>query len=311
MLHVDHQAAGGATAMRRARHESLPMSAHHPSFSLHGPAEPRTPLVLDSPHSGFDFPDDFGTAVSEFELRDGEDCYVDELWMPATERGVGMLAARVPRTYIDYNRHAGDVDLDLIEGGAWPDEFAPSGKARLGKALVWRTLDDGRPIYARKLSVDEVRKRIEHYHRPYHHALHKRIEATHAQFGASWHIDCHSMNAVGGVQGEGGAGKARADIVLGDRDGTTCDAAFTELVRAHLAGCGYDVKINDPYKGVELVRAYSSPATRRMSLQLEVNKRLYMDESTRQKSAGFATLQANLATLADAVLDHTARALAR
>ena len=179
------------------------MSQHHPSFVLHGPAEPRTPLVLDSPHSGFDFPADFGAAVSEFDLRDGEDCFVDELWMPATERGVSLIAASAPRTYVDYNRHAGDIDLALVEGGKWPHEYAPSGKARLGKALVWRTLDDGRAIYERRLSVGEIHRRIERYHRPYHHALAKRIEATHARFGASWHIDCHSMNAVSGAQGEG------------------------------------------------------------------------------------------------------------
>jgi N-formylglutamate deformylase len=284
------------------------MSASHPSFSLHGPAEPRTPLILDSPHSGCDFPADFGAAVSEFDLRHGEDCFVDELWLPATERGVGLLAARVPRTYIDYNRHAGDIDLELIEGGAWPGEFMPSGKARIGKALLWRTLDDGRAIYSRKLTVDEVRRRIEHFHQPYHHALARRIEATHARFGASWHIDCHSMNAVAGAQGEGGAGSARSDIVLGDRDGTTCDAPFTELVRSMLTAMGYDVRVNDPYKGVELVRAYSNPAERRVSLQLEVNKRLYMDEATQKKTAGFAALQANLATLADAMLDYTTSA---
>ncbi|MGZ5237066.1 MAG: N-formylglutamate amidohydrolase [Caldimonas sp.] len=286
------------------------MSAHHPSFVLHGPGEPRTPLILDSPHSGIDFPDDFGAAVSEFRLRDGEDCFVDELWMPATERGVGLIAASAPRTYIDYNRHAGDIDLALVEGGHWPHEYLPSGKARLGKALIWRTLDDGTPIYARLLGVAEIHRRIELYHRPYHHALAKRIEATHARFGASWHIDCHSMNAVAGAQGEGGAGQVRADIVLGDRDGTTCDAAFTELVRAHLAGLGYDVKVNDPYKGVELVRAYSDPATRRMSLQLEVNKRLYMDEKTLQKTAGFARLQKDLAALVDVVLAHASREVA-
>ena len=127
----------------------LGLHEHRSAFPrLHGPAEPRTPLVLDSPHSGFDFPADFGAAVSEFELRDGEDCFVDELWLPATERGVGLIAARAPRTYIDCNRHAGDIDLALVEGGAWPDEHVPSGKARLGKALIWRTLDDGREIYA-------------------------------------------------------------------------------------------------------------------------------------------------------------------
>ena len=287
------------------------MTATHPSFVLHGPAEPRTPLVLDSPHSGVDFPADFGATVSEVELRDGEDCYVDALWQPATERGVGLIAASVPRTYIDYNRHAGDIDLELVEGGQWPHEYLPSGKGRLGKALIWRTLDDGRPIYARLLGVDEIQRRIERYHRPYHHALAKRIEATHAHVGASWHIDCHSMNAVSGVQGEGGAGKTRADIVLGDRDGTSCDAAFTELVRTRLAACGYDVKVNDPYKGVELVRAYSNPAGRRMSLQLEVNKRLYMDEATRAKSAGFDAVQRHLATLVDAIVDYATHALRR
>ncbi len=275
------------------------------AFSLHGPAEARTALVLDSPHSGFDFPADFDSVLSEFELREGEDCFVDQLWMPATERGVGLIAARAPRTYVDANRHAGDIDLELMEGGRWPGELVPSGKGRLGKALIWRTLDDGRPIYARKLGAAEVQRRIDRFHGPYHRALAGRIEATHARFGASWHIDCHSMNAVGGAQGEGGAGRARAEFVLGDRDGSTCDPAFTELVRAFLAGLGYEVAVNDPYKGVELVRAYSNPAARRHSLQLEINKKLYMDEATREKSAAFAPLQKHLAELVDVVLEYT------
>ena len=278
-------------------------------FTRFGPAEPRTPLVLDSPHSGFDFPDDFGSVLSEFDLREGEDCFVDQLWLPATERGACLIAARAPRTYLDANRHAGDIDLDLIDGGAWPGELKSSGKARIGKSLIWRTLDDGRPIYERKLAASEVQSRIDRFHTPYHRALAERIEATHARFGASWHIDCHSMNAVGGAQAEGGPGRPRAEIVLGDRDGTTCDPAFTAFVRDFLAGLGYEVKINDPYKGVELVRAYANPAAGRHSLQLEVNKRLYMDEATRTKNSGFVPLQKNLMLLVDAVLDYTGSAL--
>jgi N-formylglutamate amidohydrolase len=276
---------------------------------IHG-LSPAVPLVLDSPHSGREFPADFDAAVSEFDLRDGEDCYVDELYLPATEFGVPLLAARFPRTYLDPNRHRGDVDLELIEGGRWPHEYAPSGKAKIGKALVWRTLDDGRAIYARKLKVDEVLGRIERCHAPYHTALRRLLDATHARFGAVYHVNCHSMPAVGGKQGEGGAGKPRADFVLGDRDGTSCDPAFTEFVRATLAAMGYEVKVNDPYKGVELVRAYSNPAAGRHSLQVEINKRLYMDEATRSKHAGFAKLQASLVTLVEAIADYARRSAA-
>ena len=274
---------------------------------LHGPAQPGAPLVLDSPHSGFIFPTDFNPAVSEFALRDGEDCFIDELWRPATERGVPLLAALFPRTYIDPNRHAGDLDLDLIEGGAWPHEHRPSGKARLGKALVWRTLDDGSPIYARKLGVAELQARIERYHRPYHAALRGLLDAAHTRFGVVVHINCHSMNAVAGAMGEGGAGKARADIVLGDRDGSTCEPGLTAFVAEHLRACGYSVMVNDPYKGVEHVRAYSNPAAGRHSLQLEVNKRLYMDEAMRAKHAGFGPLQADLMQLVDGLCARYAR----
>jgi len=277
----------------------------------HGPPAAAVPLVLDSPHSGQDFPADFDAAVSHFDLREGEDCFIDELYAPATELGVPLLAALFPRTYLDPNRHSGDIDLDLIEGGHWPHEHVPSGKARIGKALIWRTLDDGRPIYSRKLAVDEVVARIERCHAPYHARLRQTLEQTHRRFGAVYHVNCHSMPAVGGKQGEGGAGKLRAEFVLGDRDGSTCDPAFTEFVRETLVAMGYAVAVNDPYKGVELVRAYSNPAARRHSLQVEINKKLYMDEATRTKHEGFAPLQANLKRLIEAINDYIGSELRR
>lgn len=270
----------------------------------HGPAAATLPLVLDSPHSGRDFPPDFDAVVSEFDLREGEDCFVDELYLPATEFGVPLLAALFPRTYLDPNRHHGDIDLELIEGGRWPHEYVPSGKHRIGKALVWRTLDDGRPIYGRRLRVDEVVARIERCHAPYHARLRALLDETQRRFGAVYHLNCHSMPAVGGKMGEGAEGQPRAEFVLGDRDGTTCDPAFTEFVRATLAAMGYEVAVNDPYKGVELVRAYSDPRRRRHSLQVEINKKLYMDEASRMKHEGFARLQASLTRLVEAINDY-------
>ena len=265
-------------------------------LEVRGPAAAAIPLVLDSPHSGHAFPDDFGAVVSEAELREGEDCHVDEIYAGGPELGAPLLAALWPRTYLDPNRNAGDVDLDLIEG-AWPGEYRPSGKAKVGKALIWRTLEDGRPIYARKLSAETIRQRIEGFHTPYHSAVRNLIEDCVKKFGRSFHINCHSMRSVAGKQSDDGEGSVRADFVLGDRDGTSCDPAFTERVRATLAGMGYQVKVNDPYKGVELVRAYADPKAGRHSLQIEINKRLYMDEATLRKTEGFAVLQKNLSAL--------------
>jgi N-formylglutamate amidohydrolase len=267
---------------------------------LHGPSEPEQPLVLDSPHSGREVPADFGTVLDDADLRDAEDCHVDRLYLPATERGIPLLAARMSRLYLDVNRDADDIDPELLDA---PPPGAASPKARLGKALVWRTLDDGRPIYARRLSAHEIARRIARCHTPYHQRLKGLLDAAHARFGRVVHINCHSMNAVGGAHGEGGAGRARADFVLGDRDGTSCDPALTAFVQRTLAGMGYDVKVNDPFKGVALVRAYSDPAAGRHSLQIEINKRLYMDPATLEPGAGFAPLQRDLMRLIDALIE--------
>lgn len=285
--------------MRRV--DTTPMQMPQP-WVLYGPHESALPLVLDSPHSGRWFPADFGSVLDETALRSAEDCFVDELVHPATGRGIALLAAQVSRVYLDVNRLADDIDPELLDA-PWPDASPPSRKARLGKALAWRTLDDGRPVYARRLGVAELRGRIERCHTPYHRTLQGLLDAAHARFGRVLHLNCHSMNAVAGASGEGGAGRARPDFVLGDRDGSTCDPALTEFVRATLAAMGYEVTVNDPFKGVALVQLYSNPAAGRHSLQLEINKRLYMDEATVQPHAGFAPLQRDLMRLIDALVD--------
>ena len=163
-----------------------------------------------------------------------------------------------------------------------------------------------RPVYSRRLTAAEVQQRIQRCHAPYHSTLRGLLDAAQQRFGHVVHINCHSMNAVGGSQAEGGGRRARADFVLGDRDGTTCDPALTQFVRSTLVGQGYDVKVNDPFKGVALVQAYSDPAAGRHSLKIEINKRLYMDEASQQPHAGFATLQGHLMQLVDALIARSA-----
>ncbi|MEY3778401.1 MAG: hypothetical protein RL103_609, partial [Pseudomonadota bacterium] len=259
-------------------------------------AQQAVPLVMDSPHSSSTFPQDFNACLPLEDLRDGEDVFIDALWSHAPQHGAHLLLAEFARTYIDPNRHVGDVDLSMIDG-EWPHTYVPSGKANIGKSLIWRTLDDGRPIYDRKLSIDEVHQRIQRYALPYQAQLQKLIDTHHQTFGVCYHINCHSMSAVSGKMGEGGPGIARADVVLGDRDGTTCNAEFTHLVKDFMQGCGYAVKINDPFKGVELVRAFSNPAQGKHSLQIELNKRLYTDATGRGKGANYDKLAQDLQQL--------------
>lgn len=274
-------------------------------YQLNPPTADAVPLVLDSPHSGVDYPDDFGCSVGRDKLRQAEDSFVDELFAAGPGVGATLIAARFPRSYIDPNRSLLDIDASLLDS-AWPGPAIPSPKTQRGIGLIWRLLDTGEPIYSRKLSVDEVKQRIVRYHQPYQRAVKDAMDRAHDHFGAVWHLNLHSMPAVSSSISEEGPGKLRADFVLGDRDGSTCEPGFTAMVAEELRAMGYEVKINDPYKGVELVRAFSDPKAGRHSLQIEVNRKLYMDERTREKSSGFAALKANLDRLLKAVAAYAA-----
>ena len=250
------------------------------------------PLLLDSPHSGSFYPDDFGYACPLPLLRQAEDMYVDRLFASAPAHGAPLLHARFPRSYIDPNRGLEDLDPEMIDGD-WPQATRPGEKTRLGVGLIWSRLRGTTPIYARRLSPGEVQGRIARCWQPYHALLESEIGRLHSAFGCLFHLDCHSMPADGDPRIDGNS-DPRADFVLGDRDGTACCEAFTARVETYLRALGYDVRRNVPYKGVELVRRYSDPAAGRHSLQIEINRRLYMNEETFEKTDRYPLLQKQL-----------------
>jgi len=272
------------------------------TFLRHDPTAPALPLVLDSPHSGTHYPADFEHLPPRSVVRRAEDTHVEALYAAASAAGATLIEALFPRAYIDPNRHVSDLDPAVVEE-PWPGPLNPSRKTELGIGLVWRLAHGGQPMYARALPVAEIERRIALYYEPYHAALSDAIDGCLRRFGAVWHLDCHSMPAVGDAMSED-PGRARADFVLGDRDSSTCEPDFTRFVAATLSGMGYEVAINDPYKGVEIVRRHGRPAERRHSLQIEVNRRLYMDEATLERNAGFAALQADLGRLIEALADY-------
>jgi N-formylglutamate deformylase len=253
------------------------------------------PLVFDSPHSGTWYPPDFHFICDPHRLRRAEDTFVDELWEGAKRVGCGYLRAFFPRSYIDQNRALDDVDESLFDA-AWPGSVSPGEKSQAGMGLIRRLSLPGEPIYDRKLSISEGKHRIEHYYKPYHAALAQLIDAAHARWGMVWHINCHSMKEYGNGMNVD-AGRRRADFVLGDREGTTSGPELLETVRSFLMDKGYTVSLNDPYKGLELVRRHGRPAEGRHSLQVEINRALFLDEEPVLKTSDFSALQADLTEL--------------
>ncbi len=271
-----------------------------------------TALVLDSPHSGTQYPADFQFSCDAQALRRAEDTHVEKLYDFAPRLGVHWVEAKFPRSYLDTNRNTTEIDETLLET-PWPGlietDASIMSKVRLGKGLIWRSLDDGMPIYARKLSAAELQKRIANCWQPYHDAVSSAIDTAHASHGYSIHINCHSMPAIASSHATQFPGEAHADFVVGDRDGTTADPALSKKICALLEGFGYSVSYNHPYKGVELVRRYSNPDAQRHSIQLEINRKLYMSEDTLEVTPGFAPLKKHLQSLVELLVKTDTRKL--
>lgn len=262
-------------------------------------------LVLDSPHSGTRYPADFKFSCDMQNLRAAQDTHVEKLYDFASGMNIHWIEAHFPRSYLDANRNVTEIDESLLDM-RWPDAIETDAKAmskvRLGKGLIWRTMDDGLPIYDRHLSVAEVQARIFKCWEPYHAAVSGAINAAYAQHNYSIHINCHSMPAVASANATDFPGEAHADFVVGDRDGTTADAVLSAFICSFLKNLGYSVAYNHPYKGVELVRRYSNPAINRHSIQLEINRKLYMNEKTLEMTSGFAPLKQHLQLLVNLLL---------
>lgn len=265
------------------------------------------PFVFDSPHSGSIYPADFNHACDASLLARAEDTHVDQLFADAPVLGALYLKALFPRTYIDPNRTLDDIDEELLSS-RWGEPIARDGRSAVGHGLIRRLIRPGYPIYDRKLSIEEIQHRISKYYVPYHAALKSLLDKAYYDHGQVWHINCHSMPSSSAYASPGSTFRPLAgnqvDMVLGTRDGTTCDADFVRELRAMLQGMGYRVSINNPYKGMELLRRYADPVRHRHSLQIEINKALYLNEETNEISKGFKDLKSDLRKMMDFMIQY-------
>lgn len=273
-------------------------------YAVFRPEAAEIPLLFDSPHSGRNYPADFGHACADDILIRAEDNHVDTLLDGVNETGATLLCALFPRTYIDVNRAVHDIDTGLL-ATAWPGPVMPTSRSHAGIGLIRRLVRPGVPVYNRALSIAEVQARIDNYYAPYHTILKDLQDDLHYRFGAVWHLNMHSMpGAVAMNIGPHSLHHTYPDFVLGDRDGTSCHPDFTHALRDCLRGMGYRVAINNPYKGLEIVKRSARPATGRHAIQVEISKSLYWDEDRNTPGAHFERLRGDIRRLAGFAADY-------
>ena len=268
-----------------------------PPFEIIEPSEWRGPVVFNSPHSGSVYPRAFLTTsrLDVATLRRSEDSFVDELLLGVVSRGHPLMRAHFPRCYVDVNREPYELDPRMFDGRL--PSFANTRSMRVagGLGTVARVVGDAQEIYGQRIPVDDAIRRIEALYKPYHRALRRLFTRVHRNFGAAVLVDCHSMPSTAAAKDE----RPRADIVLGDRYGTSCAAVMAETIEATLRDQGYAVCRNKPYAGGFITEHYGNPAVGLHAIQLEINRALYMDERRFERSASLVRLAADLELVAD------------
>ena len=264
-------------------------------FDVILPDQQTLPVVVDVPHAGEWIPPEVEAemTVGDKTLRRDLDLYVDQIWQDAPSLGATLIASRVSRYVIDLNRAADDVSPQTVYGASQRDEPGYYGD----RGVVWRTTTDGVAVMAGPMTRDAFDRRIASFHTPYHRAIREAIARVRDQFGYCLLIDGHSMPSLG-RSGHSDPGSHRADIVPGDVDGSACGAWLLERMCEHFREDGYSVAPNTPYKGGWITRAFGEPEQHVHAIQIEINRALYMNESTFEiKQEGIERLRQSCARL--------------
>ena len=254
-------------------------------FTVIEPGDGETPLTVEVPHAGLlvDGPALSRLAAPARAIGRDADLYVDELYAEAPAHGATLLVSNVSRYVCDLNRSELDVDAESVEG-------APP-HARATRGIIWRLTSDGGRVLDAPLPRAELERRLDTYYRPYHRALAELLERKRARFGFAVLLAAHSMPSVGRA-GHGDPHAKRADVVPGTRGRTSAAAAFIDRVDAHARAAGMTVAHDDPYQGGYTTQHYGRPDLGIHVVQIELARRLYMEEATLTKNKDFPRLRA-------------------
>lgn len=231
------------------------------------PSGETLPVVASIPHAGTWLPPGYRERLASEAVRalPMTDWHLPRLFDFLPALGVTVLAAQVSRFVIDLNR-------------------PPQGQAlypgRFETGLVPLESFDGEPIFARPPASSEIAAARREIYEPYHRRLDALLERRSAH-GRVILFDLHSVTPYANRI----SGPLAHEIMLGDRDGTSCSGWLIDTVAAAYAKAGLSVARNDPYKGGWITaRCGAPPAVE--ALQIEMNWSVYLDPADPARAVG-------------------------
>ena len=265
------------------------------AFKLTMPKNRTNSVIFASPHSSRNYPRGFlqQSILDDHAIRSSEDAFVDQLFAAVPEFGSPFIEATAPRAYVDMNRSPDELDPALIQGMR---SVTYNPRIVSGLGVVPRVVANSRCIYSGKLTMEEVQARIDTYWHPYHEKLQSLLNESHELFGQVILIDCHSMPHEA-LDNLARSGMRRPEVVLGDRFGASASAAVMDVVERAFLDEGLSVVRNVPFAGAYTTQHYGRPSRRQHTIQVEIDRSLYMNEPLIRPNNNFRAMQEAMARI--------------
>lgn len=237
----------------------------------------RQAAVMHIPHSSTVIPDDVrntlvpSDSALKRELLRLTDRYTHELFAPDSAIAFSVVFG-VSRLVVDPERFTDD---------------ALEPMARRGMGAVYTATADGAPLRA-TLSASDRAGLLERFYAPHHAALEAAIEKVLDATGQCLVIDGHSFPDVP-LPCDLNQDRPRPEICIGTDPFHTGSELAIRASRGFEAN-GLEVAVNRPYSGALVPARWWRRDARVSAVMIEINRRLYMDEATGDRTADFAEI---------------------
>lgn len=259
-----------------------------------------SPVVISVPHAGRYFPQSILNAarVSRDALERLGDGWCDLLAQGAGAAGAAMILANHARAVADCNRAEGDMAPGEVAPEIRDRFSAPGRKERAGLGVVPTRLAPFGPLWRMMPGLAEMEGRLNSLHRPYHAAIVTALDLARRRHGWALLVDLHSMPPIpAGQRGHG------TQLVIGDNFGSSCAPIFSELALDQARMTGIAAGRNQPYAGGHIIRRHGNPGRHIHAIQIEIDRRLYLDDAGEPVTAHVARWSQWLAGLITAAAD--------